>query len=312
MAPLGAGQWVVTVPDSIAPAPLVIRRSAMELTLDALAREAGVDPAHPALARERDFLAHWCRALLDPKDPQRARWLRMELEQIARNEAIAAEVARFVALDGAAVLDLGCQLGALPIALAARGARVTGVDVDAALLEAAALRVRGHGASVTLVRAVGEALPFDDARFDAVTFIDVIEHVDDPRKTLRELARVLRPGGTLYLFGPNRLSPTNLRADPHYQLAGVSAMPRALGRWYVTRVRGFPRYDVGVLPVGGLVARWLAADGLRVTHSAADDADAWWRARAPSWAAGGARAARLWGHARTSLASLFRLVAVKG
>lgn len=207
---------------------------------------------------------------------------------------------------------MGCQLGALPIALASRGARVTGIDVDDEVLDAARLRASCHGADVRFERAVGEALPFADARFDVVTFIDVIEHVEDPRRAVRELARVLRPGGVLYLFGPNRLSLANLRADPHYQLALVSAMPPRLGRWYVTKVRGFPRYDVGVLPVGGAVARWLDEDGLRVVHSAEDDATAWWRARAPDALRGADGLARRWGRLRVSLAPLFRLVAVKG
>lgn len=274
-------------------------------------REAGVDPAHPMLLRERPFLLRWCEALLNPADPQRARWLRLELEQIVRNQTIAGEVARFAALEGAEALDLGCQLGALPIALSARGARVTGVDVDDATLEAARLRAGCHGAQVRFVRAVGEALPFADGSFDLVTFVDVIEHVDDPRRTVAEIARVLRPGGTLYLFGPNRFALANLRADPHYQLAGVSALPNALGRWYVTRVRGFPRYDVGVLPVGGRVARWLREEGLQVTRSAEDDAEDWWRARAPSSLRAAVGLARRWGRARVSLAPLFRLVAVK-
>lgn len=274
-------------------------------------RAAGVDPAHPTLLREREFLSRWCDTLLDPRDPQRARWLRLELTQIHRNEGLAEEVGRFVEVRDRDVLDLGCQLGALPIALHARGARVTGVDVDEATLEAARLRAQCHGAAVTFVRAVGEALPFDDGVFDVVTFIDVIEHVEDPRRTLREIARVLRPGGTLYLFGPNRFAWENLKADPHYQLAGVSALPNALGRWYVTKVRGFPRYDVGVLPVGAAVARWLEQDGLRVVHSAEDDAVVWWRARAPRVLQGAVGWARRWGRARVSLAPLFRLVAVK-
>ena len=283
----------------------------MTLTLDDLAREGGVDPSHPTLARERAFLEHWASKLLDPRDPQRARWLALELGQIVRNRTIADEIARFASLDGARVLDVGCQLGALPIALSERGARVTGVDVDDALLDGARLRAECYGASVSFARAEGESLPFEDASFDVVTFVDVIEHVRDPRAAVRELARVLRPGGTLYLFGPNRLSPANFMADPHYRLVGVSAMPHWLGELYVTRVRRFPRYEVGVLPVGGVVARWLARDGLRVTHSAADDAERWWSERAPKSLHGMARVARLWGHARTSAASLFRLVAVK-
>jgi len=279
--------------------------------LDALARAAGVSPDHPALVRERDFLAHWAEHLLDPRDPQRPRWLALELEQIVRNRTIAAAVAEFAPLAGAEVLDVGCQLGALPVALAERGARVTGVDVDDALLDGARRRCGCYGAAATFARAEAEALPFADASFDVVTFVDVIEHVTDARAAVRELARVLRPGGALYLFGPNRFSPANLRADPHYRLAGVSALPPSLGRWYVTRVRGFPRYDVGVLPVGGRVARWLTEDGLTLVQTPADEAERWWRSRAPGWATGATPLARAWGKARESFASLFCLVARK-
>ncbi len=280
----------------------------MSAALDALARAAGVPLDHPVLVRERPFLDHWAATLLDPRDPQRPRWLALELDQIVRNRSIATEVSDFARLDGAEALDVGCQLGALPVALAERGARVTGVDVDDGLLDGARRRCDCYGAAATFVKAKAEALPFEDARFDVVTFVDVIEHVDDARAAVRELARVLRPGGVLYLFGPNRFSPANLRSDPHYRLAGVSALPHDLGRWYVTRVRGFPRYDVGVLPVGGRVSRWLRDDGLRLVQTPADDAERWWRGRAIPWGVAGAR---LWGKARESFASLFRLVAVK-
>jgi SAM-dependent methyltransferase len=257
---------------------------------------------------DEEFLRYWERELLATGDPQRARWAALERAQIERNEGIAAEVARFVAPRGRRVLDVGCQTGALPIALCRRGADVTGVDVEEKLIEGARIRARGHGVAPTLRVAVAEALPFADASFDVVTFVDVIEHVRDARAAVRETARVLRPGGTLYLFGPNRLSPALARSDPHYQLAGVSVLPHWLGELYVTKVRGFPRYDVGVLPVGGVVERWLAADGFTVIDSARDDAARWWDERAPGLPALRG-VARLWGAARVSVAPLFRLVA---
>lgn len=279
-------------------------------------------PDNDAPARAGDgpddaFMRYWERELLDPGDPQRERWAALEREQIARNEGIAAEVDRFVPLRGRRVLDVGCQAGSLPIALCKRGASVTGVDVEEKLVEGARIRAKGHGVSPELAVAVAEALPFADASFDAVTFVDVIEHVADARAAVREIARVLRPGGTLYLFGPNRLSPALFRSDPHYQLAAVSAMPRWLGELYVTKVRGFPRYEVGVLPVGGVVERWLARDGLTVVDSARDDAERWWdaHARRLPWLPGAPwlrGAARLWGAVRVSAAPLFRLVARKG
>ena len=257
---------------------------------------------------DEEFLRYWAEALLDPGDPQRLRWAALERAQIARNEGIADEVARFVSLRGRRVLDVGCQTGALPIALSRRGACVTGVDVDEKLVDGARLRARGHGVSPTFQVALAEALPFADASFDAVTFVDVIEHVADARAALRELARVLRPGGTLYLFGPNRLSPSLWLSDPHYQLVGVSALPHWLGELYVTRARGFPRYDVGVLPIGGVVERWLQQDGLTVIDSARDAAARWWDNHLPGFA-GGRGLARLWGAVRVSAAPLFRLVA---
>lgn len=283
----------------------------MSDVLDALVHAAAVPADHPVLRQERDFLAWWAEHLLDPADPQRARWLSLELQQIVRNRSIAAELADMVPLEGAEVLDVGCQLGALPVALVERGARVTGVDIDEGLLDGAQRRCRCYGVRATFVKARAEALPWPPNSFDVVTFVDVIEHVDDARASVRELARVLRPGGVLYLFGPNRFAPANLRADPHYQLAGVSAMPRALGRWYVTKVRRFPRYDVGVLPVGGRVSCWLREEGLTLVRSPSDDAERWWRAHTPSWTARAVPLARLWGKARESFAALFRLVATK-
>ena len=74
------------------------------------------------------------------------------------------------------------------------GCRVVGLDQSADMLAAARDR---NGLFAGLVRARAEALPFADASFDHVTFTYLLRYVDDPAATLRELARVLRPGGRL-------------------------------------------------------------------------------------------------------------------
>ena len=84
-------------------------------------------------------------------------------------------------------------------ALAARGSHVTGIDPAVAAIEAARNHARGAGLHIGYDVGVGEALPYDDAGFDAVVCVDVLEHVTDRHKVLSEVARVLRPGG-LFLF----------------------------------------------------------------------------------------------------------------
>lgn len=98
-----------------------------------------------------------------------------------------------------AVLDLGCAGGFMAEALAQRGARVTGIDPAADAIDAARAHAHAGGLSIDYDVGVGEEMPYDDASFDAVVCVDVLEHVADLNKVLSEVARVLRPGG-LFLF----------------------------------------------------------------------------------------------------------------
>lgn len=101
------------------------------------------------------------------------------------------------------VLDLGCGGGFMSEALVARGARVVGVDPSGPAIAAA----RAHAATrANPEYRVGfaEAIPADDGVFDVVVCVDVLEHVRDVDATLRECARVLRPGGILLFDTINR------------------------------------------------------------------------------------------------------------
>ncbi|MEI4233287.1 bifunctional 2-polyprenyl-6-hydroxyphenol methylase/3-demethylubiquinol 3-O-methyltransferase UbiG [Roseovarius sp. D22-M7] len=100
---------------------------------------------------------------------------------------------------GKAVLDLGCAGGFMAEALAARGAQVTGIDPADQAIDAARAHAVSQGHAITYDIGVGEALPYEDAAFDAVVCVDVLEHVQDLAMVLAEAARVLRPGG-LFLF----------------------------------------------------------------------------------------------------------------
>lgn len=100
---------------------------------------------------------------------------------------------------GRRVLDVGCGDGTLACILARRGALVTGVDPDPAMLEAARARAEPAGVGVRFVEGRAERLDFPDDAFDLVVASTVLCFVPDAAGTLRELARVVHPGGRLVL-----------------------------------------------------------------------------------------------------------------
>ncbi|HEY7692967.1 MAG TPA: class I SAM-dependent methyltransferase [Gaiellaceae bacterium] len=93
------------------------------------------------------------------------------------------------------VLDVATGTGAVASELIARtGCTVVGLDQSSEMLAEARRRLP---AGVELVEAEADHLPFPDASFDALTFTYLMRYVDDPGATLRELARVVRPAGTI-------------------------------------------------------------------------------------------------------------------
>jgi len=101
---------------------------------------------------------------------------------------------------GGSILDAGCGGGGMPLSFAEEARRVVGIDLAPRFADAGhrIAAERGLG-NLAFARADGQALPFPDAAFDMVLSHAVIEHVADAALYLRELARVLKPGGTMYL-----------------------------------------------------------------------------------------------------------------
>jgi demethylmenaquinone methyltransferase/2-methoxy-6-polyprenyl-1,4-benzoquinol methylase len=153
------------------------------------------------------------------------------------------------------VLDVATGTAAVAIELTRRtGCHVVGLDQSVEMLDAGRRRVEaaGLGDRIELMFGIAERLPFADASFDGLTFTYLLRYVDDPAATMRELARVVRPGGTIAMleFG----LPQGL-ARPAWELyvrivlpalgAVVSPGWRRVGTFLGPSIREFHRrYDV--------------------------------------------------------------------
>ncbi len=106
--------------------------------------------------------------------------------------------------DAARVLDVasGTAAVAIELARAAPSREVVGIDQSSEMLDAGRARVlaAGLGDRIHLREGRAESLPFADGEFDALTFTYLLRYVDDPAATMRELARVVRPGGTVAML----------------------------------------------------------------------------------------------------------------
>ena len=119
-------------------------------------------------------------------------------------------VERFVVLSGLRVLDVGCGGGILGEALAERGASVVGIDLAESALQAAEAHRAGQAVEYRLESSRDAAARGE--RFDAVTCMEMLEHVADPAAVLRDIHALLKPGGWAFFSTINRTLKARLGA----------------------------------------------------------------------------------------------------
>jgi ubiquinone/menaquinone biosynthesis C-methylase UbiE len=125
-------------------------------------------------------------------------------------------------LPSAKLLDVGCSQGIITELLSQKCAWIVGVDFET-------LPVRTGARNIAFVQADACHLPLQSSLFDGIILNHVLEHVEDPVQLLREVWRVLVPGGLCYLACPNRFS----LIEPHYRLPLLSWLPRRMADSYV-------------------------------------------------------------------------------
>lgn len=133
-----------------------------------------------------------------------------------------AYIDRRAPLAGRRVLDVGCGGGLLSEAMAQRGAAVTGIDLGSAALAVAREHCEDSGLDIQYREIDAEALAEREPEsFDAVTCLELLEHVPEPGNVVRACARLVRPGGSVFFSTINR--------NPRAYLLGIIAAEYVLG-----------------------------------------------------------------------------------
>jgi demethylmenaquinone methyltransferase / 2-methoxy-6-polyprenyl-1,4-benzoquinol methylase len=172
-------------------------------------------------------------------------------------------VSRIQAGPGDRVLDVAT--GTAAVAIERHSCSVVGLDQSPEMLAEGSARVERAGLAdrIELVEGRAEELPFGDGSFDALTFTYLLRYVEEPGRTLAELARVARPGGTIASLefgvppGPLPRAAWNLYVRVGLPLAGriVSPAWQEVGRFLGPSIRGF--YER--IPLAALLGLWTAA-----------------------------------------------------
>ncbi len=107
-------------------------------------------------------------------------------------------------LAGKKVLDVGCGGGLLSEAMAQAGASVTGIDLSFDLIAAASGHAKEQGLTIDYHQRRVSEQASQDTRFDVVTCLELLEHVNDPKTIIEQCAQCLKPGGSLFVSTLNR------------------------------------------------------------------------------------------------------------
>jgi len=188
-------------------------------------KESGAEiwDTDPVFLSERVEFKDWCKLLFYPKKWMLYRWIKCGLNNNPKQSSLMMGENECIR-----ILDVGCGTGATLIdfkKMFGRSVEVYGVEVVALQVDLAKQKIKENGVWAEVQYYDGEHLLFDNEYFDAIYTSDVLGHVQNVSNWLRELNRVLKPGGALAMFAESKLGrqayvrnylmKRGLNVDPH-------------------------------------------------------------------------------------------------
>jgi ubiquinone/menaquinone biosynthesis C-methylase UbiE len=138
-----------------------------------------------------------------------------------------------IQVKGKRVLNVGSGIGSFDIAMQKYGADIYGIEPDDLEYAIAIERIENKGLKCNIQKAVGEKLPFMDDFFDLVTSFQVMEHVQNPGEVIKEMVRVTKKNGIIYINMPNH----NSFWEGHYGCFWWPHFYKPLAKLYIKYIR---------------------------------------------------------------------------
>jgi SAM-dependent methyltransferase len=181
-------------------------------------------------------------------NPNLQNWADYAFSTNMRGRAFAGLLQQQLPKDGRRYLDVGSAYGGFLIGFMELGYEVAGIEYSVDLVHLSRANFKDYGLKDASVKGdiLDEKLLSQLGRFDAITCIDVIEHVDDVPAAMKNMTGLLNPGGILVLQMPNKDSISNIMADSHFGIFGITLLGHSdARRFFYCHFPPDNPYDVG-------------------------------------------------------------------
>lgn len=142
----------------------------------------------------------------------------------------------YPSINNGTMLDLGVGSGGISVSFSKLNFNVKGLDVNKDYLDLAKKRSEYHKTKLELKEWDGVNIPYDSETFSLVLIMDILEHVPDPHQLIKEICRVLKPGGICFFCTENKYSPVFLIGDPHYGIPLLTLFPRFIRNFIIVDI----------------------------------------------------------------------------